>query len=80
VPLTCDGERRLTAELARADETLDPPALVWLFDVDTLTEVRASLHGWRTLPLRYALIVRHEPGGRDRVTWVCAPFVRPRRE
>jgi hypothetical protein len=80
VPLTEDGQRRLAAELGHADLRLDPPALVWLYDPDTLVEARAALHGWRTGPLRYALIVQHLPGGVDRVAWVCEPYVRPRRE
>jgi hypothetical protein len=83
VPLTDDGSERLAAELERAHELVDPPALVWLFDADTFEQHRAALYGWRdgsTGP-RQALIVRHTWGPvADVVTWVCEPFVHPRRE
>jgi hypothetical protein len=80
VPLTDDGERHLQAELGRADERVNPPAEVWVFDTDTCEEVRASLYGWRQGPLPYALVVRHLPGAVDRILWICSPFIRPRRE
>ncbi len=83
MPLTDDGSERLAAELERAHELVDPPALVWLFDADTFEQHRAALYGWRdgsTGP-RQALIVRHTWGPvADVVTWVCEPFVHPRRE
>jgi hypothetical protein len=78
VPHTADGAERLAAELVRAHEVLDPPALVWLFDRDGLREVRALLYGWRPGAPPRALVVRHEPGPVDRIEWVCEPYVRPR--
>ena len=80
MPFTADGAARLAAELGKVDELVHPPRLVWLFDRDTLHEVRATVHGWRTGPLRQALVVWHEPGLVDRVEWACEPFVRRRVE
>lgn len=82
MPLTSDGAERLAAELERAHELVDPPELVWLFLPDTFHEQRADLHAWcssRTGP-RQALVVWHEYPLRDRVEWVCEPYLRPRHE
>jgi hypothetical protein len=80
VPLTREGAGRLAAELDRVHQPIDPPALVWVFDAERLTEVRGALYGWRRDAPRHALVVWHEPGPVDRVMWVCEPFVRRRRE
>jgi hypothetical protein len=81
VPLTDDGVQRLAAELERAHEVVDPPLLVWLFDVDTFEQHRGALYGYRDGAPRRALVVRHTWGPlADVVAWVCEPFVHPRRE
>lgn len=80
VPLTDDGHERLAVELERAHEVLEPPHDVWLFDRDELHEQRGTLYAWRHEPLRQALVVWHEYPLRDRVEWLCEPYVRRRRE
>jgi hypothetical protein len=80
VPFTDDGRQRLAVELERAHRSVDPPALVWLFDSEQLREVRASAYATRDGAPRRVLVVWHEPGGVDRVEWVCEPFIRARRE
>jgi hypothetical protein len=80
VPLTDVGAARLAAELARAQQVVQPPALVWLFDAERFAERRGALYGWRGEAPPYALVLWHEPGPVDRVAWVCGAFVRTRHE
>jgi hypothetical protein len=79
VPWSDDGARRLAVELERADEVLEQPALVWLFDSEVLEQLRGTLYAWRHTPLRQALVV-WRPDRVERVAWVCEPFVRARHE
>jgi hypothetical protein len=80
VPFTDDGAERLAAELERAHEVVDPPALVWLFDRDDLHERRGTVYGRRAGDPPRLLVVWRERVGHDCVEWVCEPFVRERNE
>jgi hypothetical protein len=82
VPFTADGDERLAAELERAHDVVDPPALVWLFRTDTFDEQRGTLYAWRDGAPRRGLVVWREPErrGYDCVEWLCEPYLRPRRE
>ena len=80
MPLTNDGAARLAVELERAGERVAPPALVWLWDGDAMSERRATLYAWRDGAPRRGLVVRHERGPVDLVEWVCERFLRTRRE
>lgn len=80
VPLTPDGVERLSVELERVDEVVDPPRLVWVLDLVRYSEHRGNLYGWRAGAPRRALVVCHAYPLRDLVEWVCEPFVRDRHE